>query len=303
TTSLNILLSTYQKAVTKKKKIFTRLVGLLNIVLPAVDPALFVARYFRRLRYRDKRIMGLAVRIVQRMKRDWIVVGKRPNNVCGAALLVAGRVYGEDRSMQEVARVVNVCVSSIKKRLGELNMTKSADVSVKEFVEVWLEEDCGYRNCFDFKGFNEGGGELEGEKNNKPENYEENDEDDKPDIYKNDSDNYKPDSFNYKNDSDKSDNYKNNSDNYKPDKTYNLNNINLDDEIPSSEISEMILSEDEFRRREKIWDQMYGEFMREKEQKRKMQKMQKNRKIVENKIRRERSSRINYKSLEKILKD
>ncbi|KAG0437446.1 Transcription factor IIIB 90 kDa subunit [Dictyocoela muelleri] len=122
-------------------KIFMKLVTLLNINLPLVDPAIYVYRYFTKLNFRNKKIMDMSMRIIQRMKRDWIVVGKRPNNVCGAALLVAGRVYGEERSIKEVASVVNVCEMSIKKRMSEMNMTKSANLDVKEFNEVWLDEE------------------------------------------------------------------------------------------------------------------------------------------------------------------
>lgn len=35
-----------------------------------------------------------ALRIVGRMKRDWIVAGRRPAGICAAALLISARAHG-----------------------------------------------------------------------------------------------------------------------------------------------------------------------------------------------------------------
>ena len=43
-----------------------------------------------------------ALRLVQRMKRDWIQTGRRPSGICGAALLIAARVHGFRRTQREV---------------------------------------------------------------------------------------------------------------------------------------------------------------------------------------------------------
>lgn len=39
----------------------------------------------------------IALRLVQRMKRDWIDVGRRPTGLCGAALLLAARFHNFNR--------------------------------------------------------------------------------------------------------------------------------------------------------------------------------------------------------------
>uniref|UniRef100_A0A493TJ92 Transcription factor TFIIB cyclin-like domain-containing protein n=1 Tax=Anas platyrhynchos platyrhynchos TaxID=8840 RepID=A0A493TJ92_ANAPP len=57
-----------------------------------------------------------ALRLLQRMKRDWMHTGRRPSGLCGAALLVAARMHDFRRTVKEVIRVVKVCESTLRKR-------------------------------------------------------------------------------------------------------------------------------------------------------------------------------------------
>ena len=72
-----------------------------------------------------------ALRLVARMKRDWIHHGRRPAGLCGAgmymymhmysyiwyiALLVASRIHNFSRSVREVAKVVKLSEGTIRKR-------------------------------------------------------------------------------------------------------------------------------------------------------------------------------------------
>lgn len=125
----------------KVGNIFMRIVVLLNIKVPLIDPSLFLHRFFSKLNLKNDKILLLAMRIISRMKRDWIVVGRRPNNLCGAALVTSSRIYGEERSVWEVSKVVKVSPQTINMRLKEMCDTESANLSVKEFVNVWLEKE------------------------------------------------------------------------------------------------------------------------------------------------------------------
>ena len=42
---------------------------------------------------------------VSRMKKDWIHFGRRPSGLCGAALLIAGRLHEFNRSITDVIKV------------------------------------------------------------------------------------------------------------------------------------------------------------------------------------------------------
>jgi transcription factor IIIB subunit 2 len=70
---------------------FLKLVQLLHIPLPIVDPSLYITRFADRLDYGDKTplVVKDANRLAQRMNRDWLQTGRRPAGICAASKLVA----------------------------------------------------------------------------------------------------------------------------------------------------------------------------------------------------------------------
>nr|XP_010303814.1 PREDICTED: transcription factor IIIB 90 kDa subunit-like [Balearica regulorum gibbericeps] len=83
-----------------------------------------------------------ALRLLQRMKRDWMHTGRRPSGLCGAALLVAARMHDFRRTVKEVIRVVKVCESTLRKRLTEFEDTPTSQLTIDEFMKIDLEEEC-----------------------------------------------------------------------------------------------------------------------------------------------------------------
>lgn len=81
-------------------------------------------------------VVMTALRLVGRMKRDWIQVGRRPTGICGAGeicaspllqlmqinsgLLIAARLHGFNRTQRDVIQVVRVCDATLRKRYFEL---------------------------------------------------------------------------------------------------------------------------------------------------------------------------------------
>jgi len=80
-----------------------------------------------------------ALRLVQRMKRDWIQTGRRPSGICGAALLIAARVHGFRRTQREVVRVVRICDMTLRKRLNEFSDTSLGALTARQIETVDLE--------------------------------------------------------------------------------------------------------------------------------------------------------------------
>ncbi|KAI2573092.1 BRF1 RNA polymerase III transcription initiation factor subunit [Homo sapiens] len=83
-----------------------------------------------------------ALRLLQRMKRDWMHTGRRPSGLCGAALLVAARMHDFRRTVKEVISVVKVCESTLRKRLTEFEDTPTSQLTIDEFMKIDLEEEC-----------------------------------------------------------------------------------------------------------------------------------------------------------------
>ncbi|KHN85330.1 Transcription factor IIIB 90 kDa subunit [Toxocara canis] len=113
----------------------------LKINLPTTDPCLYILRFAVLLEFGDKEkeVVSLATRLVQRMKRDWIATGRRPTGLCGAALVLAARCYNFNRTIGDIVRVVHISETVVRKRLDEFGKTPSSELTIDEFTTVDLE--------------------------------------------------------------------------------------------------------------------------------------------------------------------
>uniref|UniRef100_A0A672YCA9 Transcription factor TFIIB cyclin-like domain-containing protein n=1 Tax=Sphaeramia orbicularis TaxID=375764 RepID=A0A672YCA9_9TELE len=83
-----------------------------------------------------------ALRLVQRMKRDWMHTGRRPSGLCGAALLVAARMYDFNRTLKDIVDIVKVCETTLRKRLTEFEDTPTSQLTIEEFMKTDLDQEC-----------------------------------------------------------------------------------------------------------------------------------------------------------------
>lgn len=74
-----------------------------------------------------------AVRILQRMDRDWIVLGRKPNAICGSAIIIAARMNNFRRSTTEVAIVSKTTEATLRQRLDEFARVPSSQMSISDF--------------------------------------------------------------------------------------------------------------------------------------------------------------------------
>ena len=116
-------------------KAFLQFTKLLNLTLPIVDPALYIHRYAVRLDLGDKTkaVSTTALRIVTRLKKDWITFGRRPDGVCAAAMLIAARSQGYHKSQEEIAKIFRISCETLRNRLDDFAATPSAQLTVEEF--------------------------------------------------------------------------------------------------------------------------------------------------------------------------
>ena len=114
---------------------FLKFRRLLGLKLEIIDPALFVYRFAAHLDLGEgaNRVAMSALRLVARMKRDWIVAGRRPAGICAAALLIASRAHGYERQHADVTKVLRVCGVTVMKRVREFENTPSAGLSLGDF--------------------------------------------------------------------------------------------------------------------------------------------------------------------------
>ena len=114
--------------------------------IETINPENLIRRFAKGLDFpkRDDRnqIVRDAIRLVQRMDRDWMATGRRPAGICGAALILAARMNNFRRTVREVVLVVKVTEITINKRLEEFSNTDSSNLTVEQFRGITLERDC-----------------------------------------------------------------------------------------------------------------------------------------------------------------
>ncbi|VDP88339.1 unnamed protein product [Echinostoma caproni] len=115
----------------------------LHLAIPDMDPCLFIERFATQLEFGDKMsvVATTAMRLLQRMKKDWIATGRRPSGLAAAALLVAARIHEFNRTEEDVARVARVSQQTTRKRLQEFGRTPTSKLSIDDFFSVDYEEE------------------------------------------------------------------------------------------------------------------------------------------------------------------
>ena len=121
---------------------FLKLVRLLNITVPLIDPSLYIHRFASKLEFEEltHAVAMTAVRLVGRMSRDWLQTGRRPAGICGACLLIAARMHGFRRAQQDILRVVHVCDSTLRHRLEEFVKTPASALTQGEFESEEMDQ-------------------------------------------------------------------------------------------------------------------------------------------------------------------
>ncbi|KAM3431384.1 hypothetical protein NHJ13734_007329 [Beauveria thailandica] len=129
-----------QLNVFKLGRIFKKLnevVPIGNDGLIPVYPEDLIWRFATKMEFRQEtaKVAEDAVRLVKRMSRDWLVMGRRPSGICGACLLMAARMHNFRRTVREVVYIVKVTNHTIQNRLQEFNYTESSQMSVEDFLK------------------------------------------------------------------------------------------------------------------------------------------------------------------------
>ncbi|TKA28483.1 hypothetical protein B0A50_03950 [Salinomyces thailandicus] len=103
--------------------------------LVEVEP--MIERFCRKLEFGEKTraVASDAVRILKRMKRDWMVTGRHPAGLCAACIILAARMNNFRRSVREMVYITKVADVTIAQRIHEFRQTKAAALTVDQFRE------------------------------------------------------------------------------------------------------------------------------------------------------------------------
>uniref|UniRef100_A0A8H7K918 Cyclin-like domain-containing protein n=1 Tax=Bionectria ochroleuca TaxID=29856 RepID=A0A8H7K918_BIOOC len=140
-----------QLNVFKLGRIFKKLnevVPIGNDGLIPVYPEDLIWRFATKMEFHQEtaRVAEDAVRLVKRMSRDWMVMGRRPSGICGACLLMAARMHNFRRTVREVVYIVKVTNHTIQNRLSEFKVTESS-----RFLETSHDPPSFYRKTDEYR--------------------------------------------------------------------------------------------------------------------------------------------------------
>lgn len=104
----------------------------------SIDPTIYIERLVKKLDFKEHsdEVREMAVRLVKRMKKDWIDKGRRPTGLCGAAILMAAKAQDFQICFQDISRVAKIGHATIKKRLSEFESTNASNLSINEFNKI-----------------------------------------------------------------------------------------------------------------------------------------------------------------------
>ncbi|XP_022647338.1 transcription factor IIIB 90 kDa subunit-like [Varroa destructor] len=119
-------------------QVYNKFVRELQITIPIQDPSTLIMRFAQQLELGEvlHRVINTAVRICQRMNRDWMHYGRRPAGLCGAALLAACRYHGFNRTFEEFADMVCMSTSTLRLRLKEFADTSAGKMEMGAFLKA-----------------------------------------------------------------------------------------------------------------------------------------------------------------------
>lgn len=107
-----------------------------NVPFEPMIPEDIIRRLASKLEFFNdtENVMAAAVRIVQRMDRDWMMLGRKPAGICGSAIILAARMFNYRRTPLEVSFVAKVTTTTLKLRLDEFARLKSAQMRIADFM-------------------------------------------------------------------------------------------------------------------------------------------------------------------------
>jgi transcription factor IIIB subunit 2 len=123
---------------------YMQLTRILKIeTIPLNDPALYLERFAQQLEFGNKTttVVQTALRFIQRMNRDWIQTGRRPSGLCGAALMMASRLHGFNRTVDDIVDVVRIGDHTLLTRIREFTNTPAAELTPSQFHTMDLNSN------------------------------------------------------------------------------------------------------------------------------------------------------------------
>jgi len=104
---------------------FLRFLKITRIPLPVIDPSVYIHRFISKLNLGKKSnvVTMSTLRLIARMKRNWMSTGRKPTGLCGAAIILSTRIHGIKINQKEICKIVRIGIQALRCRLYEVEKT------------------------------------------------------------------------------------------------------------------------------------------------------------------------------------
>lgn len=124
-------------------KTYSQFVHAMNLPVNVIDPSIYVERFAGKLGLGEDThaVSNTALRMLSRMRKDWITTGRHPAGLFGVSLLIAARVHGYAVEAEQVLNSVRVADATLRARLAEFENTAASFLSLTELNQAPGEAD------------------------------------------------------------------------------------------------------------------------------------------------------------------
>ena len=124
-------------------KTYSQFVHAMNLPVNVIDPSIYVERFAGKLGLGEDThaVSNTALRMLSRMRKDWITTGRHPAGLFGVSLLIAARVHGYAVEAEQVLNSVRVADATLRARLAEFENTAASFLSLPELNQAPGEAD------------------------------------------------------------------------------------------------------------------------------------------------------------------
>ena len=239
--NINILLIEFSNIIKinlfKLGTIYIKFIKLFDLNIPLLDSSLILKKLISKFKNFNsneiQQINQIAFKILQCMKKNWLIEGRNPNGICAACIFISLKL--NNFKTDDVCKIINISKKTINLRINEFKQSKFALLSKDELLNINLD------------------------------NYEENNP---PSFIKNRENDFKENnnklnSLDFKKeDSNLFTNYKSDVNIDKNDiKNNNNNNDENLSELNDDEINDYLVNEDEYKIKKSLWEEKNKDWM------------------------------------------
>ena len=239
---INILLIEFSNIIKinlfKLGTIYIKFIKLFDLNIPLLDSSLILKKLISKFKNFNsneiQQINQIAFKILQCMKKNWLIEGRNPNGICAACIFISLKL--NNFKTDDVCKIINISKKTINLRINEFKQSKFALLSKDELLNINLD------------------------------NYEENNP---PSFVKNRENGFKENNNNKLNSLDFKKEDSNLLTNYKSDVNIDKNDIKINNnnndenlsDLNDDEINDYLVNEDEYKIKKSLWEEKNKDWM------------------------------------------